>query len=147
MLEVRMPERRRHHRERGSGGGRIAVRHRALPGAWQDGETLDIGSGGAFLIGATWPIGTAVELAVAVAARPEPLVLGGVVRWMVGDGSADAGEHAGEHAGLGGVGVQFLDLELDVVIELNRHLAELTEAASRADAGAGHDDDDIPATD
>ena len=127
------------------------MRHRSSAGPWQDGETLNIGSGGAFVIGATWPIGTAVELALAIAARPEPLVLGGVVRWTAGDGSADAAAVDGVHAGIGGVGVQFLDLDLDVIIELNRHLASLaaTEVTSPADAAApdDDDDDDIPATD
>ena len=108
------------------------MRHRTVTGPWQDGEPLNIGPGGAFLIGATWAIGTEVEVAVAASARPEPLVLGGVVRWTAGDGSADASAHAGEHAGLGGVGVQFLDLDLDVAIALNAHLAERAEEVARA---------------
>lgn len=126
------------------------MRHRAQAGAWQDGEALNIGSGGAFVIGATWPVGTEVELAVAAAGRPDPLVLSGVVRWTAGDGSADAATIAGDDVGLGGVGVQFLDLDLDVVIELNAHLARLAADAAGAapERETGDDDDaDLPTTD
>ncbi len=114
------------------------MRHRARDGAWHDGETLNIGSGGAFLIAATWPVGTAVELAVQTAGQPTPLVLSGVVRWATGDGSADA--MAADEANPAGVGVQFLDLDLDVIIELNAHLAQLASAESA-------DDVELPATD
>lgn len=118
-------ERRRHFRGSDDGGVRIPVRHRARGGAWQDGETLNIGSGGAFVIGATWPVDSPVELAVEIGGD-RPLVLTGVVRWIAGDGSAAAAAMPGD--GPAGVGVQFLDLDLDVIIELNRHLAALAEA-------------------
>ena len=116
------------------------MRHRPSGGAWQPGEALDIGAGGAFVIGATWPVGTDVELEVDVASRTSPLVLAGTVRWTAGDGS----EAAAAVVGLAGVGVQFLDLDLDVIIELQAHLARLAPADG-GDAADG--DDDIPATD
>lgn len=148
MLAVRMPtrqERRRHHRERPAGGGRIPVRHRTGDGPWQPALALDIAAGGAFIIGASWPVGAAIEVAVDVASRTGPLVLAGVVRWATGDGSDDAAAAGAEAAGLTGVGVQFLDVDLDVIIELQAHLARL----AAADPGHADDDDpgDVPATD
>lgn len=146
MLPTRMPtrqERRRHHRERPAGGGRIPVRHRTGDGPWQPALALDIAAGGAFIIGASWPVGAAIEVAVDVASRTGPLVLAGVVRWATGDGSDDAVAAGAEAAGLTGIGVQFLDVDLDVIIELQAHLARLAAAGD----GDGDDPGDVPATD
>ena len=133
-------ERRRHYRERDA-GGRVAVWHRPAGGPEQRFETLDIGAGGAFVIGATWPVGTAIALELDVDGQPAPLALTGVVRWTAGDGSADDVEAGAELPS--GVGVQFLDLDLDVIFELNEQLARISLAA----AMGADDDDDIPATD
>ena len=43
------------------------MRHRAGDGAWQPALALDIAAGGAFIIGASWPVGAAIEVAVDVA--------------------------------------------------------------------------------
>ena len=91
------------------------------------------------MIGASWPVGTDVELAVAVASRATPLVLAGTVRWTSDDGSDAAAAVAA--AGEPGVGVQFLELDLDVALELQAHLAGLI------DGGDDDDDRDVPATD
>lgn len=134
-------ERRRHHRESPTGGRRIPVRHRSTAGGeWQAGEALNIGAGGAFVIGASWPAGTEVEIAVDVASRTEPLVVTGTVRWTSGDGS----EEAAAVGALIGAGVQFLDLDLDLIMELQAHLARLE---GEGEGGGDDDDDDIPATD
>ncbi|HVV86343.1 MAG TPA: PilZ domain-containing protein [Kofleriaceae bacterium] len=145
-------ERRRHHRERPS-GGRIPVRHRTPGDEWEDGEALDIGAGGAFVIDADWPVGAPVELAIDVASRAEPLVLPALVRWAAGDGSVDA--EAVVVRGLCGVGVQFVGLDLDVIMELQAHLAALAapddeldlDAALEREREAASDDRDVPATD
>jgi hypothetical protein len=138
----------------------MPVRHRAAGGSWQDGEALDIGAGGTFLLEASWPVGTAVELAIDIAAAEGALVLPGVVRWTSGDGSDDEAEAHPVVCELAGVGVQFVGLDLDVVQLLQAHLASLAPAASEGDGAAGADeagaadagddgDDerDVPATD
>jgi hypothetical protein len=146
------------------------VRHRASGGAWQDGLALDIGAGGTFLVDASWPVGSSVELAIDIAAREGEgaLILPGVVRWTSGDGSDDDDEAKPVVCGLAGVGVQFVGLDLDIIKELHAHLASLAPAdaeaeadgAAKADGGPepvaidgdgdavlDDDDADVPATD
>ena len=89
------------------------------------------------------PLPGRFEVAVDVASRTGPLVLAGVVRWATGDGSDDAVAAGAEAAGLTGIGVQFLDVDLDVIIELQAHLARLAAAGD----GDGDDPGDVPATD
>lgn len=83
------------------------MRWRATGAAWQETDTRDIGVGGAFLLRVAEPVGTGLELVVAAPERREPLVLAAVVRWASPDG----------------VGVQFLDVDIDVLLELNALLA------------------------
>lgn len=77
-------------------------------GAWQPADTRDIGVGGAFLVAVTAAVGATLELAVPVPGRLEPLILTAAVRWAAPEG----------------VGVQFLDVDIDVLLELNALLAD-----------------------
>jgi hypothetical protein len=105
------PERRRHFRGKARAGRRIRVRYRARGGeSWSPAETRNIGVGGAFILGATLVVKTEIEVEIDIAGREKPLHLSGQVRW------ADAG----------GVGVQFMDVDIDVLLELNTYLATLT---------------------
>ena len=58
----------------------------------------------------------------------KPLVLKGYVRWAQDGGTEDAG-----------MGVQFHDVDIDVLLELNAYLASLTgtESTDPADGGDG----------
>ena len=101
-------ERRLHHRDGTRPGRRLTVQWCVADGAWQSAETRDIGVGGAFLLAVAAAVGTTLALAVPVPGRLEPLMLDAVVRWASPDG----------------VGVQFLDVDIDVLLELNSLLAE-----------------------
>jgi hypothetical protein len=100
-------ERRLHHRGAARPGRQLHVRWRVVGGAWAETDTRDIGVGGAFLLRVSAPVGAALELVVAAPGRSEPLVLAAAVRWASPDG----------------VGVQFLDVDIDVLLELNALLA------------------------
>jgi hypothetical protein len=104
-------ERRRHFRGKARAGRRIRVRYRARGSeSWIPAETRNIGTGGAFILGATFPVKTEIDVEIDVAGRETPLRLGGQVRWSDSEG----------------VGVQFVDVDIDVLLELNTYLATLT---------------------
>ena len=87
----------------------------AIPERYNTG--YNIGVGGAFISTATPDRpGAPVEIELEVPTCDKPLILRGQVRWAQGDGH-------GEDAGLG---VQFQDLEIDVLLELNDYFASLT---------------------
>lgn len=93
------------------------MRYRARgSAAWNHAETRNIGVGGAFILGATLASRTEIEVEIDVTGRASPLLLGGEVRWSA-DGTGDDPV---------GVGVQFLDVDIDVLLELNSYLATLT---------------------
>jgi hypothetical protein len=105
------PDRRRHFRGKARAGRRIRVRYRARGAeSWGPAETRNIGVGGAFILGATLAVKTEIDVAIDVAGRAQPMVLTGEVRWSDGEG----------------VGVQFIDVDIDVLLELNSYLATLT---------------------
>ena len=93
--------------------------HASLLGLYEPGEgwLFRLGTGAKYLLflavsipplaaGSWWV--TTLALAVPVPGRLEPLMLDAVVRWASPDG----------------VGVQFLDVDIDVLLELNSLLAE-----------------------
>lgn len=84
--------------------------------SWTQAETRNIGVGGAFILDATLAAKTEIEVEIDVAGRDTPLLLTGEVRW-----SAD-----GKGEDPLGVGVQFIDVDIDVLLELNGYLATLT---------------------
>jgi hypothetical protein len=117
MGDTSTPERRRHFRGKARAGRRIRVRYRVRGSeSWIPAETRNIGVGGAFILGAELKAKTEIQLEIDVAGRGAPLLLGGEVRWS-SDGKGDDPV---------GVGVQFLDVDIDVLLELNSYLATLT---------------------
>lgn len=117
MGDTSTPERRRHFRGKARAGRRIRVRYRARGSeSWLPAETRNIGIGGAFILDAVLATKTEIEVEIDIAGRETPLRLGGEVRW-----SAD-----GKGSDPVGVGVQFLDVDIDVLLELNSYLATLT---------------------
>ena len=73
---------------------------------WQPAHTRDIGVGGAFLLAVNLPVGTLIECELPAGSRS--LRLTAVVRRTVG----------------AGIGVQFQDVDIDVLLELNAILAD-----------------------
>lgn len=74
---------------------------------WVQTETRNIGVGGAFLVATTGvPVGTAIFVEVVLPGTDRMFVLPGVVRWI------SKGE---------GMGVQFVGVDVDVLLELNDH--------------------------
>lgn len=116
MTEARH-ERRQHFRGKPRPGRRLAIRYRISGGPWVRAETRNIGVGGAF-VASSEPAqqGAPVEIELEVPTCDRPLILKGQVRWSQTDGH-------GEDAGMG---VQFQDLEIDVLLELNDYFASLT---------------------
>ncbi|MEZ4403520.1 MAG: PilZ domain-containing protein [Kofleriaceae bacterium] len=106
-------ERRLHHRGAGRPGRRLALAWR-MEGAtaWRACETRDVGVGGAFLLDVDVAVGATVEVAVPVPARAAPLVIPATVRWASPDG----------------IGVQFRDVDIDILLELNGVLASVSDA-------------------
>ena|SRR5262245_40064336 len=112
-------ERRRHFRGKPRPGRVLPVRFRVDGGAWRAGETRNVGVGGAFIADATdVPVGAGIEIELTLPSCDHPLTLTGVVRRAgTADGSAD---------GAIGIGVEFVDVEVDVLLELNDYFASLT---------------------
>jgi uncharacterized protein (TIGR02266 family) len=111
-------ERRQHFRGKPRPGRRLSIRYRLDGGTWTDGETRNIGVGGAY-IATESPArpGTAVEVELEVPTCDQPLVLRGQVRWQQPDSESSEGA---------GMGVQFQDVDIDVLLELNDYFASLT---------------------
>jgi hypothetical protein len=112
----RAHERRHHFRGKSRAGRVMPVRFRASAPEqrWVEAETLDIGVGGAFILSAVQPaIGTALRVELALPTTDQVFQLPAVVRWCrPGDG--------------GGIGVQFVGVDVDVLLELNDYFATLT---------------------
>jgi hypothetical protein len=117
MGETKTPERRRHFRGKARAGRRVRVRYRVLDHrAWNATETRNIGIGGAFLLGVDLKPRTEIELELDLPERATPLALTAEVRWRAdGTGEDPAG-----------VGVQFHDVDIDIMLDLNTYLASLT---------------------
>ncbi|MCA9674904.1 MAG: PilZ domain-containing protein [Kofleriaceae bacterium] len=109
-------ERRQHFRGKPRPGRRLAIRYRIRGGEWIRAETRNIGVGGAFVsTGEPAAPGSPVEIELEVPTCEQPLILRGQVRW--------AEDGVGDHAGMG---VQFQDVDIDVLLELNDYFASLT---------------------
>ncbi len=110
-------ERRHHFRSKGRPGRVMAVRFRVPPHtAWVPAETRDIGVGGAFIISQLLqPIGGALTIELALPNTDQVFVLPAIVRW------ASSGPN-------GGMGVQFVGVDVDVLLELNDYFSSVTVA-------------------
>jgi hypothetical protein len=112
-------ERRRHFRGKPRPGRVLPVRFRPIGGEWRSGETRNVGVGGAFIADAAGlTVGTELEMELTLPSCDQPLALHGIVRRAGGpsdSGGADTG-----------IGVEFVDVEVDVLLELNDYFASLT---------------------
>jgi hypothetical protein len=115
MAEARRHERRRHFRGKARPGRQIPVRfRRADVTEWTNAETRNVGVGGAFIATKMQvPVGTPLVIELAVPTADRTFELTALVRW------AATGDDPG-------VGVQFVDVDIDVLLELNDYFASLT---------------------
>lgn len=127
MPDPSTPERRRHFRGKARAGRRVRLRYRRHGDErWIDAETRNIGIGGAFILDCELPNKVELDVELDLATRAAPLPLTAEVRWSSrGDGDDPLG-----------VGVQFIDVDIDVLLELNGYLATLTGTEPAGD-GSG----------
>jgi len=107
-------ERRQHFRGKARPGRVMPVRFRgpAHPAAeWVEAETRNIGVGGAFIATSNvQPVTTTLTIELSLPTTEQVFTLPSVVRWAAKDG----------------MGVQFVGVDVDVLLELNDYFASLT---------------------
>ncbi len=109
-------ERRQHFRagQRGRPERIMAVRYRTAAAqhrdaTWIETSTRNIGVGGAFLEGPAPPVGATITLELKLPTSDHVFTLPAVVRWAATDGA----------------GVQFQDVDVDILLELNDYFGSL----------------------
>ncbi len=110
-------ERRSHFRGKARPGRVLPVRFRAGDHTgWVTAETRNIGVGGAFIASPlVQAIGSQLTVELTLPTSDQVFVLPAVVRWASNDDG-------------GGMGVQFVGVDVDVLLELNDYFATLTGA-------------------
>lgn len=109
-------ERRHHFRGRARPGRVLPLRFRAPHHiAWVSAQTGNVGVGGAFIVSPlVQPVGCALTLELTLPTTEQVFVLAAVVRWST----------------VGGMGVQFVGVDVDVLLELNDYFSSLTPATT-----------------
>jgi hypothetical protein len=80
--------------------------------SWSVAETRNIGVGGAFIASReASPVGAALTIELRLPTTEQTFTLAATVRWVSADG---------------GMGVQFIGVDVDVLLELNDYFATLT---------------------
>jgi hypothetical protein len=92
----------------------MPVRYKSAASAtWLAAETRDIGVGGAFIVTPhLLPVGTTLTIEVRLPTSDQAFALPSVVRWT--------------SAAEGVMGVQFVDVDVDILLELNDYFSTLT---------------------
>lgn len=105
-------ERRHHFRGKARPGRVLPIRFRAAAHtAWVSAETRNIGIGGAFIVSPlAQTVGSQLIVELKLPTTDQTFLLPAVVRWAAGDG----------------MGVQFVGVDVDVLLELNDYFATLT---------------------
>lgn len=108
-------ERRHHFRGKARPGRKLPVKFRAATHtAWIAAETRNIGVGGAFIVSQlVQPVGSQITVELTLPTTDQTFALPACVRWAAGDG----------------MGVQFVGVDVDILLELNDYFATLTGAA------------------
>jgi len=106
-------ERRQYFRGKARPGRVLPVRYRTtLHPRWISAETRNIGVGGAFIASAdVQPVGTAMTLELSLPTSDQVFTLPAIVRW------------ARDNEGMG---VQFVGVDVDILLELNDYFSSLT---------------------
>lgn len=90
----------------------MTIRFRtAVSQTWVTTVTRNIGVGGAYIEASGPPVGTAITIELRLPTSDQMFTLPGVVRWIAADG---------------GAGIQFVDVDVDVLLELNDYFSSLT---------------------
>lgn len=107
-------ERRHHFRGKARPGRTLPIRFRAAEDAeWISAETRNVGIGGAFIVAHSRPpVGAAITVELTLPTTDRVFVLPSVVRWASDEG----------------MGVQFVGVDVDVLLELNDYFGTLTGA-------------------
>jgi hypothetical protein len=113
-MDAHQHERRQHFRSRGRPGRVLAVKFRAHEHTgWVVARTRDIGTGGAFIESQLLqPVGSTLTVELTLPTTDQTFTLPAVVRW------AATGPE-------GGMGVQFIGVDVDVLLELNDYFSSL----------------------
>ena len=79
--------------------------------AWVSAETRNVGVGGAFIVTKlVQPVGETLSVELVLPTNEQTFTMPAVVRWVDGDG----------------MGIQFVGVDVDVLLELNDYFATLT---------------------
>ena len=110
-------ERRHHFRGKARPGRVLPLKFRAPPHtAWVPAQTANIGVGGAFIVSPlVQPVGSALSLELTLPTTEQTFLLPSVVRW----------------SSVTGMGVQFVGVDVDVLLELNDYFSSLTHGPGR----------------
>lgn len=88
----------------------MPVRFRVQNAEWSDAETRNIGVGGAFIVTSlVQAVGASIAIQLSLPTSDQTFSLPAVVRWAASDG----------------MGVQFVNVDVDVLLELNDYFATL----------------------
>ncbi len=114
-MDMHQHERRHHFRSKARPGRTMLVRFRAEDhSGWVSASTRDIGVGGAFILTQlVQPVGTALTLELILPTTDQTFMLPGLVK------RATPGPD-------GGMGVQFVGVDIDILLELNEYFATTT---------------------
>ncbi len=112
MMDTPRHERRRHFRGNARPGRVLQIRFRAGGHTgWVTAETKNIGVGGAFIVTQfVQAAGEALAIELHLPTTEQTFALPAVVRWAAADG----------------MGVQFVGVDVDILLELNDYFATLT---------------------
>ncbi|HEX5062118.1 MAG TPA: PilZ domain-containing protein [Kofleriaceae bacterium] len=112
-MEGQRHERRQYFRGKARPDRVLQVRYRTtLHPSWIAAETRNIGVGGAFIASAdVQPVGTAMTLELSLPTSDQVFTLPAIVRW------------ARDQEGMG---VQFVGVDVDILLELNDYFSSLT---------------------
>ena len=109
MTEARH-ERRQHFRGKPRPGRRLSIRYRVDGTGWIRAETRNIGVGGAFIVSQlVQAAGSQLAIELTLPTSDRAFALPAIVRWAASDG----------------MGVQFVDVDVDILLELNDYFATL----------------------
>lgn len=107
-------ERRYHFRGKSRPDRVLSIRFRTVSsgadGPWIAADTRNIGVGGAYIVTHPLPVGAQLTIELTLPTSDQTFALAAIVRWGANDG----------------IGVQFVGIDVDVLLELNDYFASLT---------------------